>query len=505
MSSKYQLKVAVIQVNWVAAIFHTRKYQEVIESKGLITMPDIMATINKYISLTKFSPAEVVTPMNIVKDMVDLLPAEIYVPSSKFLDPAVKSGRFLLELFNRLMTAPAMIEAFPNAEERKTKILTEQLFGLATSEFAATISRKALYDDPNETGNIHYVDGYISKMTDKKTDYKVMIEKEFGQQMGFDVVIGNPPYQENTKTIYQDFIGKAMLIKAKHIIMIVKSNWLTSDTLRTTRDNMINYGIKKIINFPIANEIFNNVGVTVNIFYMEYGYHGNTLFSEQKNGILDNQYTADFRGAPAIFSNKIEQSILSKIAYDLAKGNFGNRVYPCECFRINSNFSVGRGHNSYNLNPSIIESNNYNVKVAYMEGRDLDYQYIRAEDVPARKELIGYYKVLCGARFNKNSQVIYNINTIEKNSVCTASWGMIYASQDYSMAKNAESYIKTQLCRFLVRLLCDGTMTNLSPYRFSLVPLQDFSHPWTDQMLYEKYNFTQEEIDYIEKTIKPMD
>lgn len=36
------------------------------------------------------------------------------------------------------------------------------------------------------------------------------------------------------------------------------------------------------------------------------------------------------------------------------------------------------------------------------------------------------------------------------------------------------------------------------------VPMQDFSHPWTDEMLYEMYNITDDERKYIESMIKPM-
>lgn len=39
----------------------------------------------------------------------------------------------------------------------------------------------------------------------------------------------------------------------------------------------------------------------------------------------------------------------------------------------------------------------------------------------------------------------------------------------------------------------------------TFVPLLDFSHPWTDQLLYEKYGLTQDEINHIETTIKPME
>lgn len=37
------------------------------------------------------------------------------------------------------------------------------------------------------------------------------------------------------------------------------------------------------------------------------------------------------------------------------------------------------------------------------------------------------------------------------------------------------------------------------------VPLQDFSHPWTDEMLYKKYNLDKDEIAFIESMIKPME
>lgn len=42
-----------------------------------------------------------------------------------------------------------------------------------------------------------------------------------------------------------------------------------------------------------------------------------------------------------------------------------------------------------------------------------------------------------------------------------------------------------------------------STYRF--VPMQDFSKIWTDEDLYKMYELTQEEIAFIESTIRPME
>lgn len=40
---------------------------------------------------------------------------------------------------------------------------------------------------------------------------------------------------------------------------------------------------------------------------------------------------------------------------------------------------------------------------------------------------------------------------------------------------------------------------------YSFVPMQDFSKAWTDEELYAKYGLTEEEIEFIESMIRPME
>ena len=56
-------------------------------------MEDIFDKLQAITGISKYSNSEVITPLNIVNNMVDLLPPEIFNPDTKFLDPAVKSGR----------------------------------------------------------------------------------------------------------------------------------------------------------------------------------------------------------------------------------------------------------------------------------------------------------------------------------------------------------------------------------------------------------------------------
>ncbi len=64
-------------------------------------------------------------------------------------------------------------------------------------------------------------------------------------------------------------------------------------------------------------------------------------------------------------------------------------------------------------------------------------------------------------------------------------------------------YMKTLFFRFLVSQLMFSHHITKVAYQF--VPLQDFTHPWTDEELYAKYGLTDEEIQFIESMIRPME
>lgn len=464
-------------------------------------------------NFSKYSNSEVITPKNIVKDMVDLLPAEIFNPDAKFLDPAVKSGRFLAEIYRRLMDSPLL--SHMDEQTRRKHILEHQLYGLATSATAATIVRKQLYDDPTIAGNIVYIDRYLTLMADKGTDFRKLIEKEFGQ-MKFDVVIGNPPYQDGSQSIYQRFIDKALDIYSAHICMITKNNWLTSDTLKHTRSRMIDAGITDIINYPVAYEIFADASPSVSIFKISKNGCNVTKYSEIREGNIVSTYEQNLKGMPVILGDKLEQSIIWKIKDHITEDNFGSRTYPDECFRINSNGTVGRGASKYELQSVSNRTDDFNIAVVYMDsGRKPYCEYISYEQIPNRAEIAKNYKIICGGILSKDDSVIRNILLLNPNSVCSKSWGLLYTCETREENLKVAKYIKSRLFRFLLRIMCGDGMNVLSSYRFSLIPLPDTSEnsdiDWSqsvadiDKQLYAKYGLSPEEIEYIENTIKPME
>lgn len=69
--------------------------------------------------------------------------------------------------------------------------------------------------------------------------------------------------------------------------------------------------------------------------------------------------------------------------------------------------------------------------------------------------------------------------------------------------KNALTYINTKFFHFLVSLKKITQEARRGVYEF--VPIQDFSESWTDEKLYKKYGLNEEEIQFIESMIRPME
>lgn len=207
-------------------------------------MMDTFSLLQKYTGINRYSQSEVITPQNIVKDMVDLLPQEVFNPDATFFDPAVKSGRFLIEVYNRLMASP-LLAHIPEPDRHK-HILENQLYGFATSPTAAIVVRKALYNDPLATGNIHFTSGKVTKES---------VQGAFNN-MKFDVVIGNPPYNND---IYINFalLGKKLMKPSGYMVLITPAKWQAKggDLNDKFRKEIVPY-MSKIVFYPDCCEVF---------------------------------------------------------------------------------------------------------------------------------------------------------------------------------------------------------------------------------------------------------
>ena len=100
-------------------------------------------------------------------------------------------------------------------------------------------------------------------------------------------------------------------------------------------------------------------------------------------------------------------------------------------------------------------------------------------------------------------RVLSVLQILPPNSACTESYLIAGAYDTEEMCQNLVSYLKTKFARFLITPMLASM--NMSKTSYSFVPIQNFSKPWTDAELYEKYALTEEEIAFIESMIRPME
>lgn len=296
--------------------------------------------------------------------------------------------------------------------------------------------------------------------------------------MKFDVVIGNPPYQDSSSSIYNKFIELGIKLSKDQVCMITKNNWLNSDTLKSVRNEMIKTGITDIINYPIMHEIFKDATPSVAIFRLQYNYTGLTNYTEIKNGELVHNYKYNFNDESFIPSDIKDICIVKHLRqYISSQGHFGKLTYPDECFGINSNSTVGRGDRTYVLMTDDEPTDDNNIAVIFMSDDHKPYaKYISYSDIPKRSELASKWKLLCGKSLRRDSDVMSNMMLVKPNSVCSKSWGLLYTGDSREETLRASKYIRSRLFRYLTMLLCSDGLNVLSEYRFSLIPLMDFEN-----------------------------
>ncbi len=99
--------------------------------------PDILEVISD------LSNDEVFTPPALAKQMLDLLPPEVWSkPSLRWIDPFTKTGVFLREITKRLLIG--LKDAIPDENERLEHILRKMVFGVAITELTSLMSRRSL-------------------------------------------------------------------------------------------------------------------------------------------------------------------------------------------------------------------------------------------------------------------------------------------------------------------------------------------------------------------------
>lgn len=488
--------------------------------------PDVLSC------LANLSNDEVFTPPEIVNQMLDMLPQELFQnPDTTFLDPACKTGVFLREIAKRLIKG--LEPQFPDLQERIDHIFHKQLFGIAITELTSLLSRRGIYCSkyPNSEfsvsrfdtaeGNIRYK-RIPHTWKDGKCIYCGASQKEYDRggelethayefihtitpeklfDMKFDVIIGNPPYQlsdggngASAKPIYHLFVEQAKKLKPRYLTMIIPARWYAGGKgLDNFRNNMLTDDRLRIIHdFVNASDCFTGVEIKGGVCYFlwDRDYHGdctiishsgNKIISTMSRPLLEKNCDTFIRYNDAI-------QILHKVQA-LQEKTFDTIVSARKPFGFATDFR------NYAKNVDMAHC----IKLYAQK----DIGYISRSQVEKNVEWIDLWKVYIPEAIGSGNMETDIVKPVlgEPQTACTETYVVVSPTTNKAMAENIISYINTKFFHFLLGLKKITQHTTSKTYSF--VPMQDFSQPLTDKILYAKYKLTDDEIDFIESAIGP--
>lgn len=494
--------------------------------------PDVLSC------LANLSNDEVFTSPEVVNKMLDMLPQELFEsPDTTFLDPACKTGVFLREIAKRLLVG--LEDKIPDLQERIDHIFHKQLYGIAITELTALLSRRSVYCSkyPNGRYSVSHFDNAEGNVRFRRTEHiwgkdgkctfcgASQLEYDRGKEleshayefihtvrpeeifkMQFDVIIGNPPYQLSTegddngaqaKPIYQKFVEQAIKLNSKYVVMITPSRWFAGGWgLDDFRNNMISSNkILELHDFQNSSDCFSGVEIKGGVSFFVYSrdYNGPCTFVSHSGDNISSRHIRPLKqdGCDILIRYNELISIYEKV-----------RSSPD--FAPFSDIVSGRSPFGFNTNHTGCKNKNNESDLIYFERSG--NSYMPYAKVTRGHEHIAKYKLFVPKAAEDGKipgKIIGKATPGFPKWICSGTYLMVGPFDDEATMLNVKTYMYTKFFRALVAI--NKISQNASYKVYASVPVQDFSKPWTDAELYAKYGLTQEEIDFIESMIRPMD
>lgn len=478
-------------------------------------------------------------------------------PTATFLDPFTKSGVFLREIVRRL--TEGLTPTIPDRQQRVDHILTRQVYGIAITELTGYLARRSVYcskyaNGPHsvaqsfttEDGNIWFQrtehtwgGGKREFLTDSLTgeeiavyakqrctycgageeaygrgnelethayalihtdDARARIAELFGEDMQFDVIIGNPPYQlsdgghgSSAAPIYQKFVEKALELDPRFAVFVTPSRWFAGGKgLDEYRRRMLgDHRMKSIVDYPKLYEAFPGVKIRggVSYFLWDRDHNGpctiQTIWDGQPVGAPVSRYLDAY---DVLIRRNEAVSILEKVRTK-NEPTLDTRVSSRKPFGLATNFK-GKQSARDMAEPVTLYAN---------QRRD----WVERTEILSNRDWIDNWKVLMTAVQGTSAAVETKFLSrpimVGPGTACTETYLVAGKFDDEEEATRYALYLRSRFVRFLVSLRKSTQHATKDVYAF--VPDIPLDQDWTDALLYERYGLTREEIAFIESQV----
>ncbi|MCC6686699.1 MAG: Eco57I restriction-modification methylase domain-containing protein [Fimbriimonadaceae bacterium] len=508
--------------------------------------PDVLTCI------ANLSNDEVFTPPEFANRMLDTLAeawaadnggANIWADKSvKFLDPFTKSGVFLREITKRLVEGLA--EEIPDLQQRVDHILHNQVYGIATTKLTSLLARRSLYCSKyangehsvatgfeNESGNVWFermehtwlgkkcsfcgagLEGFNQGNELENHAYafihtehvQARLAELFGEEMHFDVIVGNPPYQladgggtgRSARPIYNLFIDKALALSPRYVCMVIPARWYTSGKgLDDFRKRMLGERrLRHLSDFESATDVFAGVDIAGGVCYFVWNRDkpGKCIVE----GTWEGQTYSEARDLDE-FDVLVRQSRAVPIIRKVRKKN---QRFMSEVVSQRQPFGLPSNYNPRPLGADTVP--------CWFTQR-LGLQYAAISDVrecepgilDKWKLLVPFAPIAGQTDFAKPVRFYSRTNTIiaEPGQACSESWLVAFSAISREEVEAFRSYLFTKTFRFL--LLQSVMSQNITRSYFRFVPdLGRYEGDITDRQLVEAWGITEDEWSYMDARI----
>lgn len=428
--------------------------------------------------------------------------------------------------------------------EKKIRVKTKQKqLTLFKKEKAVDLYRELLQPCIGcGNGDIFAHNGVYAKIKDWRTkrifrfvelaDRNEMIMMGKRNDFKFDVVIGNPPYQEEYESndteaslknykpaVYDKFIDASMEVSDRaeliHPARFLFNAGNTSKEwnkkmLADTHFKVLLYSADSTKFFPtLATPLKGGVAITYFDKNKDFGAIGVFSKYDDLNTIKQKVTNSDFQSLMDIVYSRTSYRLTDKMHKD----------YPDAIKRLSKGHDYDMSSNIFERLPWIFfdekpEDEFEYIKILGREGNSRVYKFIRRDYVKTPDNFMRY-KVLIPQANGKGEFGEKLVTPLTEPPMVGATETFISIGNFESLedAENLIRYIKTKFCRALLGIL-KVTHNGNKPV-WKMIPMQDFSAAsdidWSqsireiDGQLYRKYGLTEKEIAFIESKVKEMD
>lgn len=448
-----------------------------ISLQSLIDNPiELLQLINDCLkpkTIEKKKYGEVFTPISFINDM--LKDMELYYTKKynnniyedetlTWGDTSAGMGNFPIVIYYKLMNGLKI--KIPNDNTRKKHILENMLF-MAEYNKKNCFMIKQLFNINDEFKlNLYQGDSL-----------KLDIKKEFGISK-FDIIIGNPPYNEELKStgakpMYNKFV-EYYIDKCEFLCFVIPSRWFSGGK---ALDSFRTYMLKRtdivyIKHFDNASQIFGtsvNIKGGINYFLKDKNYNDDCTF----NGSVTKLNKYD------VFVDGKYHDIIDK----LIKFTSITTLYKSQSY-----------HKIQTNDKRLNNENTINTIKCYVSAQKGFIKYIDKKEITS---CITKYKVITpDGAFTANSG-FGNTFIGSPNEVHSKTY-ISFEISTLLQANSLLSYMKCRLPNFMLSIRKNSQHTNLSTCKW--IPLPPLTIEWTDEKVYQHFKLSQQDIKLITET-----